>query len=202
MTTHQPDRRPTGRPRSFDKEKALDAAMQVFWRKGYEGTSLTDLTEAMGINRPSIYAAFGDKESLYCKVLDRYAAGPTAYIAKALEESDPRVAMERLLMGGADATTSPANPHGCLMLQEAAAESIRRELNARREAGEREICHYLKKAKARRLLPAEAKPGDLARYIVAVMRGMGTQAASGASREELRRVARLAMRALPWTPVS
>src|SRR5437588_6791815 len=103
-------RTPAGRPRSFDLDKALDAALQVFWRKGYEGTSLSDLTQAMGINRPSIYAAFGDKEALFRKVLDRYAEGPTAHVMKALEHADARVAMERLLLGAADAATSPSGP--------------------------------------------------------------------------------------------
>ena len=70
-----------GRPRAFDAEKALDRAMQVFWRKGYLGTSLSDLTDAMGINRPSLYAAFGNKKSLFRKALDRYFKGPSAYLS-------------------------------------------------------------------------------------------------------------------------
>src|SRR2546423_9970140 len=104
-----------GRPRAFDVDLALDRALHVFWRKGYEGASLSDLTQAMGINRPSIYAAFGDKEALFRKVLDRYAEGPTAHVMKALEHADARVAMERLLLGAADAATSPSWPAGCLM---------------------------------------------------------------------------------------
>jgi AcrR family transcriptional regulator len=76
---------PGGRPRAFDADAALDRALEVFWRQGYEGTALSDLTEAMGINRPSLYAAFGNKEALFAKVLDRYTDGPGAFAAQAIE---------------------------------------------------------------------------------------------------------------------
>ena len=88
-----------GRPRAFDVDKALDRALEVFWRKGYEGTSLPDLTEAMGINRPSLYAAFGNKESLFRKVLQRYTDEHMAFIGAALIE----VIRNGLLMAGVDA---------------------------------------------------------------------------------------------------
>src|SRR5579862_671469 len=96
-----------GRPRAFDLEKALHRAMQVFWRKGYEGTSLSDLTEALGINRPSLYAAFGNKEDLFRKVLDRYASGPAGYVRAALSAPTARAVVEQLLRGTADALTCP-----------------------------------------------------------------------------------------------
>ncbi len=85
-----------GRPREFDADKALDQAMQVFWRKGYEGASVTDLTEAMGITRPSLYAAFGNKDELFRKVLDRYEAGPGRYVAEALDAPTARATVERI----------------------------------------------------------------------------------------------------------
>ena len=78
-----------GRPRAFDPDAALERAMHVFWAKGYEGASLSDLTRAMRINRPSLYAAFGNKEQLFRKVLDRYVDGPLAYFGKAFEEWHP-----------------------------------------------------------------------------------------------------------------
>src|ERR1041384_1958854 len=82
--------KPLGRPRDFDMEKALDAALHVFWKKGYEGASLTDLTEAMGINRPSLYAAFGNKEDLFRRALARYSSGPASFFARGLEASTSR----------------------------------------------------------------------------------------------------------------
>src|SRR2546422_11461457 len=93
---------PMGRPRAFDVEKALDLALRVFWEKGYEGTALSDLTEAMGINRPSLYAAFGNKEALFRKALDRYADGPASYVREALNEPTARAVVERLLRATAD----------------------------------------------------------------------------------------------------
>jgi len=99
-----------GRPRSFDLNKALDRALYVFWRKGYEGTSLSDLTKTMGINRASLYAAFGDKEALFRKALERYRGGPAAYTQEALNETTARAVVERLLRGAADLTTAPRNP--------------------------------------------------------------------------------------------
>src|SRR4051812_21366670 len=128
-----------GRPRGFDVDRALDRALELFWRKGYEGTSLPDLTGAMGINRPSLYAAFGNKEQLFRKALDRYAEGPAAYVREALDEPTARAVAERLLGGTADLLTDPRHPGGCLTVQGAlacgeAAESVRRELAARRAA--------------------------------------------------------------------
>ena len=193
---------PRGRPREFDADKALDRALKVFWRKGYEGASLPDLTKAMGINRPSLYAAFGNKEALFRKALDRYAEGPAAYIRAALAEPTARAVAERLLEGSIDLLTEPGNPRGCLMVQGAlacgqAAESVRRELVSRRVAGEEAVRRRFEQALTDGDLPADASPTDLAGYLVTVIRGMAVQAASGASREDLRRVAALALRVWP-----
>src|SRR6202451_4421638 len=130
-----------GRPRSFDIDRALDRALLVFWRKGYEGASLSDLTKAVGVNRPSLYAAFGGKEALFRKALDRYLKGPSAYAQEALKAPTARVVVEKLLLGAADVNTARLNPGGCLMVQGALAsgetsDSIRRELAACRVAGE------------------------------------------------------------------
>src|SRR5216684_8683324 len=89
-----------GRPRGFAEDAALEAAMRVFWEKGYEGATLADLTEAMGINRSSLYASFGDKEALFRMAMARYAEGPAAYMKKALQEPTVRSVVEALLAVG------------------------------------------------------------------------------------------------------
>jgi AcrR family transcriptional regulator len=193
---------PVGRPRAFDIDKALDRALQVFWRKGYEGTSLSDLTKAMGINRPSLYAAFGNKEALFRKALDRYAEGPAAYTRKALDEPTARAVVERLLRGLVDLLTDPCTPQGCLAVQGAlacgdAADAIRQELISRRVAGEAALRQRFERAIADGDLPADANPADLARYVTTVSQGMAVQAAGGASRQELQRVVEMALRAWP-----
>jgi AcrR family transcriptional regulator len=193
---------PIGRPRAFDLNEALDRALQVFWHKGYQGTSLADLTRAMGINRPSLYAAFGDKQSLFRKVLDRYAEGPAAYVRAALKKPTARAVVERLLGGAIDMLSDPRTPQGCLTVQGAlscgeAADAVRQELNARRAAGEAAIRERFERAKAAGDLPPSANPCDLARYVTTVMHGMAVQAAGGASRAELRRIAKTALRAWP-----
>jgi AcrR family transcriptional regulator len=191
-----------GRPRAFDMEKALDSALRVFWEKGYEGTSLSDLTETMGINRPSLYAAFGDKEALFRKVIDRYAEGPAAYVSKALEEPTARAVVERLLLGTIDLLTDPRNPKGCLTVQGAlacgdGANAIREELNSRRAAGDAAIRERLERAKSEGDLPPGVDAGELARYFTTVVHGMAVQAAGGASRDELLGVVETALRAWP-----
>jgi AcrR family transcriptional regulator len=193
---------PLGRPRAFDTEKALDSALRVFWEKGYEGTSLSDLTEAMGINRPSLYAAFGDKEALFRKVVNRYCEGPAAYVREALKEPTARAVVERLLRGAVDLLSDPNNPKGCLMVQGALscgdrADAMRQELNSLRAAGDAEIRERLERAKSDGDLPPDIDAGNLARYFTTVFRGMGIQAAGGASRDELLGVVETALRAWP-----
>ena len=191
-----------GRPRAFDVKEALDQAVRVFWAKGYEGASLSDLTRAMGINRPSLYAAFGDKKDLFRKALDRYAQGPARYFREALELPTARAGVERLLLGAADLQADPRNPPGCLLVHGALAcgkegSPVRKELISRRADAEAALRRRLERASSGGDLPVGEDPADLARYVVTVMRGMAVQAASGASRAELIRTARLALRAWP-----
>src|SRR3979409_1832799 len=133
-----------GRPREFDPDQALERAPRGFWRSGYEGASRADLTEAMGITKPSLYAAFGNKEELFRKALDRYVDGPGGYVQVALGKPAARAVVEHLLYGAADAVTDPNHPPGCLAVQGAlscgdAAESIKQELMARRAKGEQDL---------------------------------------------------------------
>ena len=194
--------RRAGRPRAFDPEEAVDAALKVFWEKGYEGASLSDLTQAMGINRPSLYAAFGDKEALFRRAVDRYVHGPASYMGQALEEPTARAAVERLLEGAAGLRAAASQPRGCLLVNGALAcgdesASVRADLAARRAAGELAIRRRLARARSEGDLPHDADPADLARFVATVMQGLAVQAAGGASVASLRGVVRTALRALP-----
>src|ERR1700686_4260751 len=193
---------PTGRPRCFDLDKALDAAMQVFWRNGYEGASLSDLTEAMGINRPSLYAAFGDKETLFRKALDRYAEGPAAYVREALKQPTARAVTQQLLRGAADLLTDSHHPSGCLMVQGALvcgedSDCIRQALVSRRVAIEAALRRRFQRAKEEGDLAADTNPADLSRYVITISQGMAVQAAGGASRADLQRGVATALRSCP-----
>jgi AcrR family transcriptional regulator len=193
---------PRGRPRDFDIDEALDRALEVFWRRGYEGASLPDLTDAMGINRPSLYAAFGNKESLFRKAIDRYVDHTSAHVREALQERTARGVVERLFCGSLALIADPKNPRGCFLVQSAlacgdAAEPIRQELTRRRGETERALRERFERAIAEGDLPPQTDPGDLARYVVTVAHGLAVQAAGGAGREELRRVVEIAMRVWP-----
>jgi AcrR family transcriptional regulator len=191
-----------GRPRAFDPDAALERAMHVFWAKGYEGASLSNLTRAMRINRPSLYAAFGNKEELFRKVLDRYMDGPLAYFGKALAAPKARDVIEQIFFGAAKMAGDPRIPAGCLMVQGAlavgdAAGSVRKEAAGRRAASEVALRRRLQRAKREGDLPKNADPAELARYVMTVLQGMAVQGADGASPDQLRRVAQVALRAWP-----
>jgi AcrR family transcriptional regulator len=192
-----------GRPREFDLDKALEQALHLFWRKGYEGTSITDLTEAIGITKPSLYAAFGNKEELFRKAFDRYVDGPGGYVQVALAKPTAREVVQHLLYEAADAVTDPDNPPGCLAVQGAlccgdTAETIKQELMARRAKGEDDLRKRFEQAVAEGDLPKETSPLDLARYVSAIVQGMAVQAIGGAGRDDLRRVADITLR--NWPP--
>jgi AcrR family transcriptional regulator len=193
--------RPRGRPRAFDEDAALGAALRVFWEKGYEGASLPDLTRAMGINRPSMYAAFGNKAALFRLALDRYERGPGAYVCEALAAPTARAVAEKLLLGAADLQCDRRNPRGCMMVNAALTcggdDPVGRELATRRKAGDDLIRKRFERAAAEGDLPKGADPATLARYVGTVVRGMAVQAAGGASHAQLRAVAEMALRAWP-----
>lgn len=191
-----------GRPREFDAEFALDRALDVFWRNGYEGASIADLTAAMGINPPSLYAAFGNKAELFRKALDRYVEQRTQFWHEAFEAPTARGAVELLLRKSADFLTEKCNPPGCMLVRSAvscseAEDAIKRELTARRAMGEAKLRERFKRAKNDGEMPPELDPKDFARYIMTVLEGMSLRAAGGATRKELHKVADLALRTWP-----
>ena len=193
---------PAGRPRGFDLDEALDGAMRVFWAEGYEGASLDDLTGAMGINRTSMYRAFGNKEELFGKALERYTAGPASYFAAALQQRTAREVATAFLGGAVEATTLPDCPAGCLGVQGslAAGESGRRArdvLTAWRESGTAHLRVRFQRAVDDGDLPAGADAGLLARHLMTVANGIAVQAAGGTPREELQLVADMTLRTWP-----
>lgn len=192
-----------GRPRSFCTDTALNRALEVFWRKGYEGATLTELTQAMGINKPSLYAAFGNKEDLFRKTLDRYTREKLAYLREAVEEAPTALEMaRRMLLGAADMLTNPDHPVGCLTVKGAMtctdqAPSVKAELDHIRIRFETAVQDRLRQAIADGELAEDADPAQLSRFLTVVIQGMAIQAADGASTDQLRQVAEMALLAWP-----
>ncbi|MFE6285583.1 TetR/AcrR family transcriptional regulator [Streptomyces sp. NPDC057877] len=194
---------PVGRPRGFDADEALERAMLVFWEQGYEGASLTDLTSAMGITRKSMYAAFGNKEALFRKALERYTEGPASYAARALEQPSAREVATAFLAGSVSTTTHTGCPAGCLGVQGslAAGASGRVAQDALvvwREDGRTRLRDRFRRAVDEGDLPSDADPELLARYLMTVANGIAVQAAGGVGRAELQQVADAALR--NWPP--
>ena len=191
-----------GRPRAFDVDKALSAAMKVFWKKGYEGASLPDLTKAMGINRPSLYAAFGNKEALFRKAMERYIDGTACHVSEALAEPTARGVVKKMLLASIELVTNPRNPRGCFMVQSALAcgedaDPLRREMAKRRAETVVALRERFERAVAEGDLPRDADPAALARFVTIVSQGIAVQAAGGVGCEELKRAVEVAMRAWP-----
>jgi AcrR family transcriptional regulator len=196
------DKTPRGRPRAFDTKRALEQALHVFWRHGYEGASLAELTAAMGINRPSLYAAFGNKEELFRRVLDHYAAGAAALHESAMRQPTARAAVNSLLQTAAKLLGDRTQPRGCLMVQSAlvcgaAGECVKQELISRRAESRAAWRKRFRQAQLDGDLSAGADPAALARYLSAVTAGMAVEAVNGASRTELLQLADVALQAWP-----
>lgn len=167
-----------GRPRSFDRDVALDLALDAFWERGYHGTSIAQLTEAMGIAAPSLYAAFGDKNKLFDEAVARYQEGLDRGLIAGLEAPTVREAIERVLRGAAEHYTAEHRPSGCLVMSEPlladhrarARSAIRDRIERGRKDGD---------------LPADADSDVLADFVDLVLAGMSARARDGASRQQL-----------------
>ena len=191
-----------GRPREFDVTQALDAALCVFWRKGYEGASYTDLTHATGVERPALYAAFGNKEALFRKALERYYERDLAFFPAALELPTAREVVSRILHGAVELNTRHQDHPGCLgvngvLAASDDAEAVRVAVIEARAVGEAQLRERLERAQAEGDLPASANCATLATYVCAVLHGIAVQAKAGFSREVLDAVAEQALVSWP-----
>lgn len=183
--------RMVGRKRGFDRDDVLDQVTRAFWRNGFQATSVADLTGTTGVNPPSLYAAFGDKRTLFAEAVSRYQATYGAFTKRALEEEPTaRHAVERILNEAAIEYTTPERPKGCLILSSPELHDLR---DQARQAFEAKIRHDV----ATGALPAGADAHRLALFVAATVRGMSSLARDGATREELRDVARTALSAWP-----
>jgi AcrR family transcriptional regulator len=192
----------TGRPRAFCVDETLDRAMAVFWRHGYEGSSMSDLTAAMGINSPSLYACFGNKEGLFRAVLERYDERRKKFMDAVIAAPTAQAVAETYLHGVADFAidTSGKNPPGCLLLQSGLScgdSDIPDELARHRAEKEEALCQRFEKARKAGELPKGVTPTMLARYLMTVSNGICVQASSGSSAKELHEVAAMALMGWP-----
>lgn len=190
------------RPREFNEDDVLEKATEVFWLRGYEGASMAELTNKMGLSATSIYAAFDSKRGLFNAVLDRYDARREQFFAWINAGMTAREVAERALYGIADAMTSQDNPRGCLLLQGGVScgptsSDIPKELARRRKNVEISLTIRLERAKVEGDLGQDADIPGLAQFLSMVWDGIGVQAAGGVSREVLRGTAERALCAWP-----
>lgn len=193
--------KPRGRPRSFDRAKALERAMRLFWRQGYEATSLNDLTHAMGINPPSLYAAFGDKQQLYLEALERYQQWRRESVASWFEqERTAKAAVGRLLTEAAQELARTGTPRGSMLVLSAtscAAAPLQAELVQRRASLRAMLKARIDRGVREGELARSADSAALADFYTTVFQGMSIQAHDGATRRRLLATAQAAMRAWP-----
>ena len=199
--TPVPPRKPRGRPRSFDRDAALQRAVEVFWAKGYEATSISDLTAAMDINPPSLYAAFGDKERLFLEAVERYEASQ-GDSCPYCNEPTARGALEKLLTYMAEELTSNTHPRGCmLMMASATANSASKEMQAALARRRAEARAGMKERIERGIKEGDVPPGTdagaLSDFYVTVLNGMSLLARDGATRKSLLATVERAMSLFP-----
>lgn len=191
-----------GRPRVFDMDEALDKALEIFWKRGYEGASIAELTETLGINKPSLYAAFGNKEELFNKTLSRYVAGPVAFIQEAINQPSAYEVAQSFLTKAVEFFTDTKHPKGCLIVQAALSVSadsllVQDLLTKYRYSYEKQLAKRFEKAKEEGDLPTDANAETLAKFLSTLHQGMSVQVTSGASKEELMQVVEFALKSWP-----
>ena len=203
MENAKAEKRGRGRPRNFDQDAALEKAMKLFWERGYEATSMSDLTAEMGLNPSSLYAFYGGKEKLFQAALERFVSQEGATMP-ALFDSAPtaREALQGLFVEVARRLTLPGRPRGCMVALgntqcSPAAESVRRALQQKRAESLQVMKDRIRRAVVEKELPQDTEVEALARFYSTVLQGMSVQARDGASREDLLKIGQAAMRAWP-----
>lgn len=203
VSASSPARR-IGRPRSFDRETALDAAMHLFWSHGFEATSISDLIRTMGITPPSLYAAFGDKRQLFRACIERYLGGSgAATIVRSIAHAvTARDAAHDLLTAAAVGDTGDSTPPGCLLASSivsssADAADMREELAIIRREIEAALRARIQRDIDEGILPRDSDAGALAGHVFAVVQGMSTLAKDGADRDKLLRIVSSVMMCWP-----
>ena len=191
-----------GRHREFDVDKALDAALDVFWLKGYEGTSYTDLTQATGVERPGLYSAFGNKEALFRSALERYYAVYLNYFPKALEQPTSRLVAEHIFRGAVELHTRYSDRTGCMgvlsgMVGSDSGAPIRKTLVEARATGEAALLRRLEQAREQGDLPEHANCASLTAFLMTMLSGMAIQARIGFDRATLEAVVKQALSTWP-----
>ncbi|MFD0207297.1 MULTISPECIES: TetR/AcrR family transcriptional regulator [Saccharothrix] len=189
-----------GRPRTFERTEALRVAMSLFWEQGYEGTSISELAAAMGINSPSLYAAFGSKEALFREAVALYDKTESDATATALAEPTARRSMEALLHNNVVAYTEPGTPRGCMIVLAANTgktknEEVREYVAEYRRATITMVADRLRRGVADGDVPPDADIAAISAFFTTVLHGLSIQAHDGASREELQQVVDVAMAA-------
>jgi AcrR family transcriptional regulator len=190
---------PGGRPRTFDEDEALERAVEVFWRQGYEGTSINDLTAAMGVKKPSLYAVYGGKADLFKRVVAHYAEHDMAYVRTALQETTALMVIKRFLRENVLALTREDKPSGCLSIQGGLScsqenQEIADFLSGSRLAGEKAFADRFRAAIEDGDLPGTVEPDALARLVMMISEGQAVHAAAGVPRAALQQSAELAER--------
>jgi AcrR family transcriptional regulator len=193
----------TGRPIGFDKEAALEAAMLLFWERGFEGTSMADLTQAMSLNPSSIYAAFGDKHALFSLAVKRYLETRAQYAAEALAESTLDKVIRALFDSTVAFLTAPGHPSTCMTLAGSMGCSVgatpaRDLMTEIRKQNEVDIRERLLRARRSRELSKDINVDDYTRFISLMLAGLSVQAANGSTKAELKRTAQMALRHLGY----
>ena len=204
-STHKPgaikDKKSRGRPKKFDFEEASERALELFWTQGFEGTSISDLSEALNMNRPSIYASFGNKDTLFKLSLKRYTSNQLQFIDAAIAKPTLNEVVDMLFKSEIALLTEHEMPRGCLLVQAAAScskesESMKELLNNQRKAIEAKLRKRIQLAQLKKDFSMQQSPSVLAKSIMAIYEGISIQAASGSAKAELLNVAELSKKIL------